>query len=231
MGKVIAVTGGFGSLGAAVGAAALDQGWNVALIDRAPAPADLALARQKNVLALAGVDLADAVSAGAAMAQITQRFGRLDALANVAGGFRWQTHADGDLASWDWLYAINVRTCATACKAALPALQASGAGAIVNVGAASALGRSPAGMGAYAASKAGVLRLTESLAEEMKDKGVRVNAVLPSIIDTPPNRADMKDADFSRWVTPAQLASVILFLASDQASAVTGALVPVTGRT
>ena len=231
MGKVIAVTGGFGSLGAAVGTAALEQGWDLALIDRAPVPDGLALARQKNVLALGGVDLADAASAGAAIEQIVRRFGRLDALANVAGGFRWQTHADGDLANWDWLYTINVRTCATACKAALPALQASGAGAIVNVGAASALGRSPAGMGAYAASKAGVLRLTESLAEEMKDKGVRVNAVLPSIIDTPPNRADMKDADFTRWVKPAQLASVILFLASDQASAVTGALVPVTGRT
>lgn len=230
MGKVIAVTGGFGSLGAAVGAAALDLGWDVALIDRAPVPAGLPLAQRSNVLALGGVDLADAGSAGAAIGQVTQRFGRLDALANIAGGFRWQTHAEGDLASWDWLYTINVRTCATACKAALGALQASGAGAIVNVGAASALGRSPAGMGAYAASKAGVLRLTESLAEEMKDKGVRVNAVLPSIIDTAPNRADMPDADTSRWVKPSELASVILFLASDQASAVTGALVPVLGR-
>lgn len=231
MGKVIAITGGFGTLGAAVGNAALAQGWDVALIDLAPVPDGLALAKQPKVLALGGVDLADAASAGQAIEKTVARFGRLDALANVAGGFRWQTLADGSLENWDWLYNINVRTAATTSKAALSVLQASGAGAIVNVGAASALLKAPAGMGAYAASKAGVLRLTESLAEEMKDKGVRVNAVLPTIIDTPPNRADMKDADFSRWVTPAQLASVILFLASDQASAVTGALVPVNGRT
>lgn len=229
MGKVIAVTGGFGTLGAAVGAHALEQGWDLALIDRAPVPDGLALAKQPNVLALGGVDLADAGSAGAAMDRIIARFGRLDALANVAGGFRWQTHEDGALESWDWLYTINVRTCATASRAALQHLQASGKGAIVNVGAYAAI-KSGMGMGAYAASKAGVLRLTESLAEEMKDKGVRVNAVLPSIIDTAPNRADMPDADTSRWVKPSELAAVILFLASDQASAVTGALVPVLGR-
>jgi NAD(P)-dependent dehydrogenase (short-subunit alcohol dehydrogenase family) len=229
MGKVIAITGGFGTLGAAVGAAAREQGWELALIDRAPVPAGLALAKAEGVLALGGVDLADAAAAKQAMDQIVQRFGRLDALANVAGGFRWQTLADGDLANWDWLYTINVRTAATASKAALPHLLASKDGAIVNVGAAAAT-KSGMGMGAYAASKAGVLRLTESLAEELKDRGVRVNAVLPSIIDTPPNRTDMPDADVSRWVAPADLASVILFLASDRARAVTGALVPVMGR-
>jgi NAD(P)-dependent dehydrogenase (short-subunit alcohol dehydrogenase family) len=85
-------------------------------------------------------------------------------------------------------------------------------------------------MGAYAASKSGVARLTEALAEELKDKAITVNAVLPSIIDTAANRADMPKADFSRWVTPAQLAGVIVFLLSDRASAVTGALLPVTGR-
>jgi NAD(P)-dependent dehydrogenase (short-subunit alcohol dehydrogenase family) len=161
------------------------------------------------------------------MGEAKAKTGRLDALLNIAGGFRWQTLEDGDLGVWDALYAINVKTAATACKAALPHLVASGDGAIVNVGAAGAL-KAAAGMGAYAASKGGVMRLTESLAEELKGR-VRVNAVLPSIIDTPANRKDMADADVSKWVAPDDLAEVMLFLASPSAKAVTGALVPVTG--
>jgi NAD(P)-dependent dehydrogenase (short-subunit alcohol dehydrogenase family) len=107
----------------------------------------------------------------------------------------------------------------------LPAQQ----GRIINVGAA-ATAKAGAGMGAYTASKAGVAKLTEALAEELKDQAVTVNAVLPSIIDTPANRADMPSADFTRWVAPAALADVILFLASDAARAITGALIPVSGR-
>jgi len=123
-----------------------------------------------------------------------------------------------------------VKTAANASRAALKLLRASPAGRIVNIGAAGAV-KAAAGMGAYAAAKAGVHRLTESLAEELKADGVTVNAVLPSIIDTPANRADMPDADFSAWVAPADLAEVILFLASPAARALTGALIPVTGRT
>jgi NAD(P)-dependent dehydrogenase (short-subunit alcohol dehydrogenase family) len=115
-----------------------------------------------------------------------------------------------------------------ASRAALPLFRASG-GAIVNVGAAAAQ-KAGLGMGAYAASKAGVARLTESLAEELKDKSVRVNAVLPSIIDTPVNRKEMPDAAFDRWVTPASLAEVIRFLLSAASRDITGALIPVTGR-
>jgi NAD(P)-dependent dehydrogenase (short-subunit alcohol dehydrogenase family) len=120
-------------------------------------------------------------------------------------------------------------TAVAASRAALPHLLARGAGRIVNIGA-NAATRAAAGMGPYAASKAAVARFTESLAEEMKDRGITVNAVLPSIIDTPQNRADMPDADFSRWVAPEAIAEVILFLVSDAAAAVTGALIPVTGR-
>ena len=127
------------------------------------------------------------------------------------------------------LYAMNVKTAANASRAALPWLRKSAAGRIVNVGAMGAV-KSAAGMGAYGASKAGVHRLTESLAEELKGEGITVNAVLPSIIDTPANRADMPDADFSAWVSPADLAKVMLFLASPDGRAVTGALLPVTGR-
>jgi NAD(P)-dependent dehydrogenase (short-subunit alcohol dehydrogenase family) len=105
----------------------------------------------------------------------------------------------------------------------------SAAGRIVNIGANAAL-KSAAGMGAYTASKAAVHRLTESLADELKDQGVTVNAVLPSVIDTPVNRRDMPDADFTKWVTAGELAAVILFLASAEASGITGALVPVVGR-
>jgi NAD(P)-dependent dehydrogenase (short-subunit alcohol dehydrogenase family) len=115
-----------------------------------------------------------------------------------------------------------------ATRSLLPMLRAS-KGSIVNIGAAASI-KAAMGMGAYAASKAGVARLTEALAEELKSEGVRVNAVLPSIIDTPTNRADMPDAEFDRWVSPQELANVIAFLLSKEASAVTGALVPVTGR-
>jgi len=112
----------------------------------------------------------------------------------------------------------------------LPHLLRSGGGRIVNVGAMAA-GKAGAGMGAYAASKAGVARLTEALADELKDQGITVNAILPSTLDTAKNRLDMPQADFSRWVTPAKAAEVIAFLVSDNASAVTGALIPVVGRT
>jgi NAD(P)-dependent dehydrogenase (short-subunit alcohol dehydrogenase family) len=127
------------------------------------------------------------------------------------------------------MHRINLSTCLDTTRAALPHLKAASAGRVGNIGALGAI-KAAAGMGAYAASKAGVHRLTESLAEETKGTGVTVNAVLPSIIDTPANRADMPDADPSKWVSPAQLAAVILFLASREAQAVTGALIPVTGE-
>ena len=223
--RIIAITGGFGILGSAIGKLAMERGLSVALIDRAEVPGGL----PEGVLALGGVDLTDLVSAKNAIAKIVDHFGGLDAVCNIAGGFRWETLEDGDLASWDFLYAINVKTVAATCKAALPALKNSNAGRIVNVGAAGAV-KAGMGMGAYAASKSGVMRLTEALAEETKTSNINVNAVLPSIIDTPQNRADMPDADPSGWVTPSDLAEVVLFLASCQSRAMTGALVPVTGR-
>ena len=223
-GKVIAVTGGFGVLGRVVVEAARTAGAQVAAIDFVATPA----VAEDGVFRLGGVDLADPEAASGAMAAVVSRFGRLDALVNVAGGFRWQTLADGPFASWAELFTMNVLTAAAASKAALPHLVASGRGAIVNIGANGAV-KAAAGMGAYAAAKAGVHRLTESLAEEWKGK-VRVNAILPSILDTPANRADMPGADPSAWVSPSEAAAAILFLASDAASAVTGALLPVTGR-
>jgi NAD(P)-dependent dehydrogenase (short-subunit alcohol dehydrogenase family) len=221
-GKRIAITGAFGSLGAAAVQAALAAGAQVAAIDRADPPADT-----HGVRAIGGVDLADAAQAKAAIDDAARALGGLDALVNIAGTFRFETLADGSPDTWDLLYRINVRTAVAASKAALAHLP--DGGRIVNIGAASAL-KAGAGVGAYTASKAGVLRLTESLAEELKSRGITVNAVLPSIIDTPPNRRDMPKADFAKWVRPEQLADVIVFLLSDRASAITGALIPVTGR-
>lgn len=224
-GKRIAITGGFGSLGAAVVQAALKAGGKVAAIDRADAPpsgVDLGDAKR-----FGGVDLSDTVQAKNAIDAVAKALGGLDALVNIAGTFRWETLADGGPETFDLLYRINLRTAVAASKAALAHLP--DGGRIVNIGAASAF-KGNAGVAAYAASKSGVMRFTESLAEELKERGITVNAVLPSIIDTPPNRKDMPKADFDKWVKTAQLADVIVFLLSEQASAITGALIPVTGR-
>jgi NAD(P)-dependent dehydrogenase (short-subunit alcohol dehydrogenase family) len=222
-GKRIVVTGAFGALGSAVVEAARAAGARVAAIDRsAEAPPALAAASTHG-----GVDLGDAAAATAVFERIGTAFGGIDALVNVAGTFRWETVEGGSLDTWDLLYAVNLRTAVAASRAALPLF--GGGGRIVNIGAAAAA-RAGAGMGAYAASKAGVARLTEALADELKDRAITVNAVLPSIIDTPQNRAEMPDADFARWVAPADLAAVIVFLLSDAARAVTGASIPVTGR-
>ena len=221
----IAVTGGFGALGTALGEVLLQAGAHVALIGRGQPPSGLSSA----VLALGGVDLGDAAAARAAMDQAAQRFGRLDGLVNVAGGFQWEKIEGGAIDTWDQMFAINVRTAVLASQAALPHLLARGRGRIVNVGAAAA-GQAALGMGAYAAAKSGVARLTEAMAEEFKDRGITVNALLPSILDTPANRADMPKADPARWVRPEALARVVSFLLSDDGAPVTGALIPVKGR-
>ncbi|MCF8534515.1 MAG: SDR family NAD(P)-dependent oxidoreductase [Reyranella sp.] len=223
--RVAVVTGAFGALGRVTVQAAIEAGYRVAALDYAAEPsAGLAGA----ILVLGGVDLADPAATEAAIGEVVDRFGRLDVLFNIAGGFIWQTLENGDAEAWTRMHRLNLMTALNASRVALPHLLAAGAGRIINIGANAAL-RADAGMGAYAASKAAVHRLTESLAAELKGRGVTVNAVLPSIIDTPANRADMPAADFSLWVTPADLAAVMLFLAGNGAGAVTGALIPVTG--
>ena len=223
-GKVIVVTGASGALGRVVAETALARGGRVAAIDFTAAQGAPAGAR----LDLGGVDLTDAAQARQAIDSVAAHFRKIDALVNIAGGFTFETVADGDPKSWQRMYAMNVLTALNTCKAAIPHLVACSAGRIINIGAMGAL-QAGAGMGPYAASKSGVHRLTEALAAEWKGK-ITVNAVLPSIIDTPANRASMPKADYSKWLTPQELANVILFLASDAASAVTGALLPVNGR-
>lgn len=222
--RCVLITGGLGALGRAVGALLAERGARVVLLDRVPAQSVEGVAG-----VVGGVDLADPVATRIAFDEAERQMGGFDALVNVAGGFRWETLEDGSVESWDALYGMNLRSAVIACRDALPRLIGRSGASIVNVGALAAQ-KAAMGMGAYAASKAGVARLTEALAEELKDRGVRVNAVLPSILDTPTNRADMPDADASRWVQPRALATVIAFLLSDDAAAVTGACIPVAGR-
>ena len=223
MTRTLVITGGHGVLGRAVLEVALADGLNVAIIDHARGQT-----ASDGVLELGGVDLTDPAAAQGAMQAVADRFGGIDALLKIAGGFVWQT-VDDPAPAWDRMYALNVTTALNATRAALPWLKQSQEGRIVNVGANGAL-KAAAGMGAYAAAKSGVHRLTESLAEELKTTSVTVNAVLPSILDTAQNRADMPDADPAKWVRPAELARVMLFLASPDSRAITGALIPVTGR-
>jgi NAD(P)-dependent dehydrogenase (short-subunit alcohol dehydrogenase family) len=225
--KKIVVTGGFGILGRSVGALLLERGARVALVDRAPVPR--ALSDSRNLLCLGDTDLSALSEPHSAFDAVATRLGGIDGLVNVAGGFQWETIERGNISTWDLLYDLNVRTAVLSCQAALPHLLAAGGGAIVNISALASV-KAGAGMGAYAASKAGVIRLTEALADEFKDRSITVNAVLPSIIDTPANRADMPDADVSRWVSPGALAAVIAFLLSGDAGAISGACLPVAGR-
>jgi NAD(P)-dependent dehydrogenase (short-subunit alcohol dehydrogenase family) len=223
-GKVLIVTGALGALGKVVAEAAQSRGARIAGIDHAPSQ----MPATPESIEIGGVDLSDAAQAKTAVEAAAKHFGRLDGLINIAGGFAFEAVGDGDIKTWQRMYALNVLTTLNASRAALPHLAASKTGRIVNIGAMGAL-QAGSGMGPYAASKAGVHRLTEALASEWKGK-VTVNAVLPSTIDTKANRADMPKADFSKWVTPQELAEVILFLVSDAASGVTGALIPVGGR-
>ncbi len=221
--RVVVITGGLGALGRAVTAAVRAAGGRAAIIDRSAGEAGADML-------VAPVDLADVGQAKSAMDQIASRLGRIDALVNIAGGFAFATLQGDGPQAWADMHRINAMTAVCATWAALPQLTAQ-RGAVVNIAAAAATARASAGMGAYTASKSGVLRLTESLADELKEAGVRVNAVAPSTLDTPANRAAMPGADFSRWVKPEDLAATIVFLLSDGAQAVTGATLAVTGRT
>ena len=222
-GKTLVVTGAAGALGRAVAATAAGYGGRVIGLDRVADPG------------IDGVDSYHRIDL-LAQADLGGRFrglGPVDGLLNIAGGFAMAPFAseqpgEPDEDNWSAMFAINVTTLRRAVAAALPQMLAQGRGTIVNVGALAALAGA-AEMAAYSAAKSAVLRLTESLSEEYRHRGINVNAVMPSIIDTPANRAAMPDAVSCTWVGPRDLAEVICFLASDSARAVHGALVPVRG--
>ncbi len=227
--KTVILTGAAGNLGSAVAQVfALDSA-NLVLLDRSPL-SDTALAALKPALCLPMVlDLCDADQVLAAVDQAIARFGRIDVLCNLTGGFAMgQTVHETSDSAWDGMQDINVLTLRNTARAVVPQMLRQGGGKIVNVGAYSAQ-RGSAGMGAYLAAKTEVLRITEAMAAELRMKNINVNCVLPTILDTPQNRADMPDADPTRWVNPQDLARVIAFLASDAARAIHGAGVPVTG--
>jgi NAD(P)-dependent dehydrogenase (short-subunit alcohol dehydrogenase family) len=228
-GTRVAITGAFGSLGFATAQVLAERGAAVALIGRGAAPANLPASLAQAYIA-SGVDLSQPEAAQQAIDSIASKLGGLNALVNVAGAFSWEPVGGGSAQTWARMFDVNVTTTLNASQAALPHLTAAAGGRIVNIGAMAAL-KAGMGMGAYAASKSGVLRLTEALAEELKDKGTTVNAILPAVIDTRQNRADMPDADFSRWVKPEEIAAVIAFLLSKEAQCITGASIPVAGRT
>jgi NAD(P)-dependent dehydrogenase (short-subunit alcohol dehydrogenase family) len=176
------------------------------------------------------VDLSQKDAASEVFERVFKEMGRIDGLVNLAGGFQWDKLERSSLESWESMFRINLLTALVSCEAVLPYLLRSKRGAIVNIGATGAI-KATCGMGAYAASKAGVVKLTEALADEVKDRGITVNAILPSVLDTPGNRANMPNADFTRWVSPMAVAEAIAFLVSDLAREISGASLPVAGRT
>jgi len=219
-GRSVIVTGGTGGLGQAVVAAFTELGDRVIVPWIVKDEADRIRARFPDAV-LIEADVAD--EAGAA--SVAAKAGDPAVLVNGVGGFAMGPHHETALEVWDRMYRMNLRAAAAMSRAALPGMLARGAGAIVSVAAGAALDP-PAEMGAYAASKAALVAFTRSLAREVGPRGVRVNAVLPSTMDTPANRAAMPDADFSQWTRPEQVAAAIAWLASDAASGVRGALVP-----
>lgn len=221
--RSIVVTGGFGVLGRAVAKAFADQGHKVSRVDFAPEAPD----SNPGGWDFPGVDSSSPDACDKVLTEICAQAGGVDVLVNIAGGFAWETLDEGSLDTWQRMFTMNVLTAATMSKVSLAALQDSTAGRIINIGAGGAV-KADAGLGAYAASKAGVHRLTEALAAELVESTVTVNAILPSIIDTPANRSAMPDADTSAWVQPQAIADVILFLASSSARSISGALIPVS---
>lgn len=227
--RTVMITGAAGNLGRCVAGSFHAGGANVVLVDLRRESLDKAFGAEDERRLFAPTNLLEQEQVNGAAKAAIERFGRIDVLCNLAGGFRMgeAVHETANR-NWDFLFDINGRTLLHAVRAVVPHMIESGGGKIVNVGAFSAQ-KGLARMGAYCAAKGAVIRLTEAMAAELREKNINVNCVLPTIIDTPENRAAMPDADPARWVAPQDLAHAILFLASDEARAIHGAALPVTG--
>lgn len=227
--STVLITGAAGNLGVAVADAFAATGANLVLLDHKREHLLKAFGGEMETRMFAEVDLLDQALLNAVVTDVVRRFGRIDAVCNIAGGFHMgaAVHETADR-EWNFMFDVNARTLLHVVRAVVPHLLDGGGGKVVNVGAFAAQ-KGAARMGAYTAAKSAVIRLTESMAAELRDKNINVNCVLPTIIDTPQNRAAMPDADPARWVAPADLAQVILFLASPAARAIHGAAIPVSG--
>ncbi|MBM3340928.1 MAG: SDR family oxidoreductase [Betaproteobacteria bacterium] len=226
--RTVIVTGAAGNLGKAVAQAFAEQGANLVLVDLKRDALAAAFGAENDRRLFAPANLLETAGATSVTQAALTRYKRIDVLCNIAGGFRMgEAVHETSNENWNFLFDINTRTLLNMVRAVVPHMVAAGGGKIVNVGAFAAQ-KGVAQMGAYTASKGTVIRMTEAMAAELRDKNINVNCVLPTIIDTPENRAAMPKADPAKWVAPADLANVIAFLASDAARAVHGAAVPVT---
>ena len=231
--KVVLISGAAGNLGAATAVIFHNAGAKLALVDlkRDTLAERFAgtIPEGDRALYLAG-DLTREEGTTAVIQTTLDTYGQLDILINIAGGFTMGPPLhETPLKDWDFMLNLNAKSVFLMCRAAIPHMLAAGGGKIVNIGARPGL-EGKAKMAPYSVAKSAVIRLTESMAAELKAHNINVNCILPGTIDTPQNRADMPDADFRKWVAPEALADVILFLASDGARAVHGAAVPVYGR-
>ncbi|MBC7188051.1 MAG: SDR family oxidoreductase [Calditrichaeota bacterium] len=231
-GKVAIVTGGTGGLGQHVTRAFLQQGATVVVPYREEtsfAALQEALGELSQAVCGLQADLLEEPSVAKMVEEVVRRFRRIDVLVHLVGGFLGGVPvAETTLAQWEQMMRLNVLSTFLCCRQVVPVMVRQGSGKIVTVGAQAGL-QGRAKVAAYAAAKAAVLNFTQSLAAEVKKQHINVNAVVPSTIDTPANRAAMPDADYSQWVSPQSLAQVILFLASDAARDIHGAIVPVFG--
>jgi NAD(P)-dependent dehydrogenase (short-subunit alcohol dehydrogenase family) len=227
-GRVALVTGGTGALGRAVVARLVAGGADVHVswvTEREAAAFETALGRDADRVHLHHADVTAPASVDQLVSGVAGSAGQLDILANIVGGFASASLEDTDPTVWQRMLALNATSTFLCCRAAAPLMRRQLWGRIVNVAALPALERGAAGMSAYAASKAAVLNLTYSLARELAPSGITVNAIVPSIIDTPANRGAMPEADTSTWLAPQEIAEVVAFLVSDRARVVTGTAV------
>jgi NAD(P)-dependent dehydrogenase (short-subunit alcohol dehydrogenase family) len=232
-GKVVIITGSVGNLGMGTALSLQEAGAKTVLVDRSNERLRENYAKlidSADHLLAGGVDLVNPDSLAQVVRTALDRFGAIDALVNTVGGWRGGKPVhETDLADWDFLFGINLRTTLLCCRAVIPQMMRQKRGKIVNVASRDGL-MGNAGYSAYSASKSAVLRLTESMAGELKNSNINVNCIMPGTIDTPQNRKAMPHADFSKWVEPQAIAEVILFLISDSACAINGAAVPVYGK-